>query len=190
MRRASGLLLVVSLCACARVQAPGSLQKAYDGVPRSPLCQQNLPMEWVATWPLPTKNKDEYRALFYALDRRALDASGVPRIRVTEPRGEAVFTADGKVSKCESTPLDIKPLEGERYSEKAADLDEEAFDKATAKLLSLTETLAGAFQRGAPPDTKSAMEFREQFDLLAEPPLRKRYEAMAPEFWAWLAKAK
>ena len=188
MKRTVFLLSLLAACKPGKIAAPGALQKAFEAAPNSALCRQNLPQDWASTWPLPTGKPNEYKILFYALDRRALDRSGLPTVRVLPPQGQAVFTADGKVSACQSKPEAAQPLKGERYAKKVMAMEEEEFEKNSRKLLSLTETLAGSFARGAAADPKTASEFRTQFSLMAEPNLREDYERAVPEFWKWLPK--
>ena len=70
----------------------------------------------------------------------------------------------------------------ERYAKEVMAMEEDEFEKNSRKLLSLTETLAGSFARGAAADPKTASEFRTQFSLMAEPNLRGDYERAVPEF--------
>ena len=145
-------------------------------------------MAWVSSWPVPTATPGRYKVLFYALDRTAQDASGMPRVRPTEPRGEAVFSIDGKVSACGATSPDLKPLAGERYSAAAMELDEEAFDKASARLLTLTETIAGVYAANNQAKPKDVAEYFKQFQLMAEPALAAFYYKANSDFWEWLRR--
>ncbi len=185
----AALAVAAFLCACGGGGSrQSSLSAAYDGVMRSPLCSQNVPSDWVTSWPVPTGKPGEYSVFLYALDRSALDASGVPRIRVMEPRGQATFTLDGKVSACDSHPVDLKALEGERYGENAMGMEEDEFDDASRKLLSLTESAGEAFARRAHADKRRLTDFWRQFQLLAEPPLLADYYRADPAFWEWLRR--
>ena len=185
-RLAPALLLACLAAGCSPDRQRGSLQKAFDGLQRSPLCSQNLPMEWVSSWPVPLDEPGRFTALFYALDRAAQDNSGLPRVRVTEPRGHAVFDTSGKVWECTSNPVDLVPLEGERYPNAAMDLDEDAFDAAAAKLVQLTDAAGSAYQRKAHADKKTLAAFWAQFQALREPALGAQYYRLNPKFWEWL----
>lgn len=185
------LLLAAAVAACQRPAAkPGSLDLALRGAARSPLCSPHLPADWTSTWPVPTGGKGgaEYKVLFYALDRKAQDASGMPRVRVMEPRGYALFTADGKVSTCESRSEPARPLAGERYADALMQLDESEFDKATSKLLRLTEQVSSAYAGKTPADKALLSAYWEQFRLMAEPALWAHYYRAQPGFWEWLAR--
>ena len=181
-------LLALSSCKPAEPSRGGSMQKAFEALPHSPLCSQNLPMDWTSTWPVPTAKPGEYEVLFYALDRGAQDPSGLPRVRVTEPRGRAVFTEDSRVSVCTSTPVDLKPIEGERYAGAAMALDEEGFDAASAKLLQLTQAAASWYSKGKRPDKRTLAAYWAQFQFLAEPALLGAYYGINPSFWEWLRR--
>jgi len=185
----AGLVALMLAAGCARAPAlAGTLEAAYGNVMRSPLCSQNVPADWVTSWPVPTGKPSEYTVLLYGLDETAQDASGVPRIRVLEPRGSATFTLDGRVSACDSHPVDPKPLEGERYGPAAMDMEEDEFDDASRQLLSLTESAGEAYARHAPLDRRRLAAFWSQFSLLAEPPLLGDYYKADPGFWEWVRK--
>lgn len=190
MTRAA-LILLAALTACGKPPAaPVSLGAALKKVPRSPLCAQSLPSDWVSSWPVPTGRADgaEYAVLYYGLDRRALDASGLPTIRVTRPRGSAVFTTDGKVSACAAAAGDpAEPLKGERYREAVMRMEEEQYDRASAKLLALTEKAAAAYATKKA-DKAVLAAYWEQFRLMAEPALWPDYYKLQPAFWEWLAR--
>ena len=182
-------LLAAALAACGGgALPPGTIHEAFDGVMRSPLCSQNVPADWNTSWPVPTGKRGEYSVLLYDLDRTALDASGVPRIRIVRPGGQATFTLDGRVSACDSHPVGLAPLDGERYGVDAMNMDEDEFDDATRKLLSLTEAVGKAYARHAPVDKRKLAEFWAQFSLMAEPPLSADYYKLDPSFWEWLRR--
>lgn len=188
VRKALPLLLLLPLAACKQGPRPApSLQKTFDTVSRSPACAQNLPMEWVSSWPVPADKEGRFQVLFYSLDRASTDKDGLPRIRPTAPRGRAVFSADGKVLECKASGDSPRVLDGERYPPAAMDLDEEAFDAAVAKLLDLTAKAAAAFAKDAK-DPGLAGEFGKQFRLLGEPALRPFYYQANPGFWEWLRR--
>jgi hypothetical protein len=181
-------MLALAACGKAPPLPRGSLRTAFDALPHSPPCSQNLPQDWVSSWPVPGDTPGEFKVLFYALDRRAQDASGLPRVRVTDPRGHAEFFTDGRVEECTSNPVDLVPLDGERYPDAAMDMEEDEFDAATAKLLTLTEAVGAAYSRKTKADTRALAAFWKQFDALAEPALRARYYELNPKFWEWLRR--
>jgi hypothetical protein len=176
--------------ACKPAGKPGSLAQALRSVPRSPLCNQNLPSDWASTWPVPTGGGEgrEFEVLFYALDRSAQDASGLPRVRVMQPRGRALFSLDGAVSVCEASGDEAKPLDGERYPDAVMGLEEDEFDKAEARLLTLTERTARQFAGKAPVDKAALADFAKRFDAMAEPALASAYYKAQPRFWDWLSQ--
>jgi hypothetical protein len=190
MRRVLPPALLVALltAGCSPDRTLGSLAQAFEGLQRAPLCSQNLPMDWVSTWPVPLAAPGQYAVLFYALDRKAQDNSGLPRVRPTEPRGHAVFDTSGKVTECGSNPVDLVPLESERYPPEAMDLEEDAFDAATAKLLQLSDAVGAAYQRKAAVDKKTLAAYWSQFQLLGEPAMRPDYYKLNPAFWEWLRR--
>lgn len=176
-------------CKPGAVPAPGALQKSFERVPRSPACAVNLPMEWVSSWPIPTGEEGGRRfvALFYSLDRKVQGDDGLPRVRVTVPRGKAAFNTEGKVFSCEVKPAEARALRGERYPAAAMRLEEEDFDKAVAKFLRLTETVSDYYARNSPkPDSAALDDYWKSFELLAEPALRRYYYEANPAFWEWL----
>lgn len=175
-------------CGKAPPLPKGTLRASFEALPHSPPCSQNLPQDWVSSWPVPGDKPGEFKVLFYALDRRAQDASGLPRVRVTDPRGHAVFFTDGRVTECTSNPVDLEPLEGERYPDAAMDMEEDEFDTATAKLLTLTEAVGAAYSRKTKADKRTLAEFWKQFQALAEPALHKAYYKLNPAFWEWLRR--
>lgn len=180
-------LLAAALAACGGgAQPPMTIDQAFAGVMRSPLCSQNVPSDWNTSWPVPTGKRGEYAVLLYDLDETAQDASGVPRIRIVQPGGQAVFTLDGRVSACDSHPVGLAPLEGERYGNDAMNMEQDDFDDASRKLLSLTEAVGEAYARRAPVDRRKLAEFWSQFSLMAEPPLLADYYRLDPSFWEWL----
>lgn len=179
---------VLAACGKAPPLPRGSLRTAFDALPHSPPCTQNLPQDWVSSWPVPGDKPGEFKVLFYALDRRAQDASGLPRVRVTDPRGSADFFTDGRVVECTSNPVDLEPLEGERYPDAAMDMEEDEFDGATRQLLDLTEAVGAAYSRKTKADKRTLEAFARRFDALAEPALRKRYRELNPAFWDWLRR--
>jgi hypothetical protein len=184
------LALVLALAAASCKPAPpppGSLKKAFEGVARAPACAQNVPQEWVTTWPIPEAAAGRYAALFYSLDRSTTDKDGLPRIVPTAPRGRVSFSADGKVARCEAWGEPARALAGERYPPAAMELDEEAFEAATTRLLAATEAAAAAYAVDAK-DPAVARAFWKAFEPLSEPALRRHYYEANPAFWEWLRR--
>jgi hypothetical protein len=190
MKGALAILVVTAAfwgCKPGSILAPGALKRAFESLPRSPLCAQNVPADWVSTWPVPTSNPDEFRAYFYELDRRAADNSGFPLVRVSKPRGEAVFKAGGQASVCTATSADIQIIKGERYGDEAMSMEEDDFEKASTRLLGLTEIVGGFYARQTKrPDPRALSEFWKLFQIMAEPALLREYYEANPAFWEWL----
>lgn len=187
MKKALPAAVVLALAACKQAAPPKSFQAVFEGLSRSPACSQNVPMEWVSTWPVPQPEAGTFRVLFYSLDRSTMDADGLPRVRPTAPRGRASFSADGKVAECSASGEDAVILEGERYPVSAMELEEEAFDDATRELLALTHAAGTAYARGEPAP-KTAAQYWKAFQKMAEPALLPHYYRLNPAFWEWLRR--
>ena len=192
MKRLSLYVVVAAgLAACKPFgpPAPGALQKSFERLPRAPACAAQLPMEWVSTWPVPTGAEEgrQFVALFYSLDRSLEGADGLPRIRVTVPRGQAVFNSQGAVASCEIRRSLAAALPGERYPPAAMRLEEDQFDEAVAKFMRLTETMAGYYaRRASKPDAYVIAAYWTHFEQFAEPALWPYYYKANPEYWEWL----
>lgn len=179
------VLALLAACGSPPEPPPGALQKSVRTASSVAPCDALIPMEWPASWPVPTGGKagKEFKLFFYPM---AAGAREKPWIGA--PLGEATLEAGGAVTACRRLEGKPHPISSRRWPEAAEALGVAGFEKKRARLYELSEAVAVQYaaQGGASPE---AREYARLFQELAEPDLAPYYKALNPVFWAWLAKA-
>ncbi|MFA6319132.1 MAG: hypothetical protein WC943_17100 [Elusimicrobiota bacterium] len=176
--------------ACRRKQAPpeSALRTAMRSLHSTPPCDTQIPLEWPASWPVPTGGKDgrEFRVFFYPLFR---GPGGQPE--VFAPLGSAVFNGEsGAVEACGRGRDAPTFVAARRWPESTDSLTLEEFELLAAKLLVSTEDVSRLFANQRTPSADEARRIKEYwalFNKLAEPSLRSYYEELNPFFFHWIS---
>lgn len=187
MRTALAALFLLAAACGAPKEPPqaGALQKTVRAAATLPPCDAVIPMEWPASWPVPTGGKAgrEFKVFFYPKAPTAIE-----KFWIGAPLGEATLEVGGAVAACRRLPGKPQAIASRRWPEASAGLGIDAFEAKAARLYALTELVAARYaaKGGASPE---AGEYGRLFLELAEPDLLSHYKALNPDFWAWQAQA-
>ena len=195
MRRAllPAAILLLVLCACSR-RKPGQLslklREAVRAAKDIPPCASIIPVEWPATWPVPTGGKlgREFKVLFYPM---ALREGGR---EIDAPLGEALLDADAAAgaASCRRLPGEAERLSEQRWPAALSGVGMDEFESRADRLDSWTEDVAALYAAKKPLSVEQAAKVKaygRAFREMAEPALLEYYYRMNPDFWDWLKAA-
>ena len=167
---------------------PSRLQQALQGLSAQDPCDKLIPLEWPASWPVPTGKGGgrEFKVFFYPI------GGGRGEFKLSAPLGEAVFDADsGKPSQCRRLPGALTVLSQERWGAKAEAMSMKEFEARSVDLYAASEEMGKLYGAKAPlsaAQREKAEAYGRLFQDLVEPALRPYYQALNPDFWKWLAE--
>ncbi|MBI5625105.1 MAG: hypothetical protein HY924_15115 [Elusimicrobia bacterium] len=184
-------LALLPLAACRRKAEPpkSALGATMRSLHATPPCDAAIPMEWPASWPVPTGDEDgrQFRVFFYPLLR---GPGGQPQ--VFAPLGEALFNGEsGAITSCVRGPGPPAFVAARRWPESTDLLSIAEFETMAARLMASTEEVSRLFAARRPlsdGETRRVREFRDLFDALAEPVFLGAYRELNPDFWYWVTR--
>ncbi|MDD5628621.1 MAG: hypothetical protein PHU21_06125, partial [Elusimicrobia bacterium] len=164
----------------------GQLEQSVASVPNSPPCDSVIPMEWPATWPIPTGAKAgrEFKLLFYPKSGRQGDRW------LGAPLAEAVFEAGAPgASSCRRLAGAVKKIAEQIWSPEVAALKMDAFEAESQKLYASLSETAPLYAAKKPLSQDQSQRVQACASLLTrmvQPGLAAYYYRMNPDFWEWL----
>lgn len=186
MRRAV-LSVALLAAACARRAPPpqpaSPLESLVARLQTLPPCSRAIPRGWSASWPVPVKERGRLRYRVFFFGRDGAPGGGFV---FHEPEGRALFSLSGEVLECrrEGRPSRNLPADG---WQPGGTLEE--IVAASRRLYMEIEFAAGRFDSGKPlsaGEKKRLADFQAAFASLRRPGHAAAYEALSPEFWAWV----